>query len=107
MVWVRGPSSSTGRIARARINGQPEDLCGAAQPGAQFVQLQMREVQGAQAALIEGLSVRALAREPGGDGGLPVAENPFSHGRVQSFGQCRQYDCDPAREGVFRRYKGV
>jgi hypothetical protein len=34
------------------------------------------------------------ASEPGGDGGLTVAENPFSRRRVQSFGQCRQHDCD-------------
>jgi len=38
----------------ARIDGQPEpeDLCGAAQPGAYFVQLQMREVQVAEETIV-------------------------------------------------------
>jgi hypothetical protein len=67
---------------------QPEDLGGAAQPGSQFVQLQVRKVQVAEAALMEKLSVPASTREPGGDRGLSVAEDPFSCGRIQPFGQC-------------------
>jgi hypothetical protein len=86
MCCVRGPSSSTGRIARARINGQPEPqhLLRAAQPGAPFVQLEMREVEVAEAALMEDLSVSACASEPRGDGGLTVAEDPFGSGSIQS-----------------------
>jgi len=41
------------------IDGQPEpeDLVGAAQPGSEFVQLEMRDVETAEAALVKGLSV--------------------------------------------------
>src|SRR5215470_8304536 len=43
----------------ARIDGQPEPehLCGTAQPGAQFVQLQVREVEMAERAFVQDLSV--------------------------------------------------
>jgi hypothetical protein len=80
----------------ARIDGQPQPqhLFGAPQPGSQFVQLQVREMQVTEAALVQALSVLACAREPGGDGGLPVAEDPFGGGSVQPFGQCRQHDGD-------------
>ncbi len=36
---------------------QPEDLCGSAQPGSQFVQLETREVQVAEGAFMEVLSM--------------------------------------------------
>ena len=82
-----------------RIDGQPqpEHLSGAAQSGANFVQLQVREVQVAEAVLMEELSVLACASEPPGDGGLSVAEDPFSGGRVQSFGESRQHYGDLLR----------
>ena len=54
----------------------------------------MWEVEGAEAALMEGLSVLASACEPSRDGGLTVAENPFSGGGVQPFGEGRQHDGD-------------
>jgi hypothetical protein len=76
MCCVRGPSSSTGRSARARINGQPEHLLRAAQPGAPFVQLEVREPEGAEAALMEDPSMFACASEPRRDGGLPIALRP-------------------------------
>ena len=44
---------------------QPEHLCGAAQPSAQFVQLEMRELQGAKRALVQGLHVLASAGQKG------------------------------------------
>jgi hypothetical protein len=69
---------------------QPQHLCGAAQPGSKFVQLQVREVQVAEAALMEELSVPARTGEPGRDRGLSVAKNPFSRPRIEPFGQCRQ-----------------
>jgi len=68
---------------------QPEDLCGSAQPGSQLVQLEVREVQVAEAALMEELCVLACASEPGGNGGLSVAENPLSRRWVQPFSQRR------------------
>ncbi len=81
---MRGPSSSTGRIAREGIDGQPEpeDLFGAAQPGSSFVQLEMRDVEAAEAALMEDLSVPACASEPRGDGGLMVTEDPWGFASV-------------------------
>ena len=39
---------------------QPERLCSAAQPGAQFVQLEVRDLEIAEAALVQGLSVHGL-----------------------------------------------
>ncbi len=51
-----------GKNLRARINGQPQPLhlCRAAQPGSQFIQLQMREVEMAEETLAQGLSVHGL-----------------------------------------------
>ncbi len=48
---------------RARIESQPqpEHLTGAAQPGTNFIQLQVREMQMAEEALMQGLRVRARA----------------------------------------------
>src|SRR5262245_36931631 len=83
------------------IDGQPEpeDLSGTAQPGAEFVQLEMRDVEAAEAVLMEELSVPACAREPGGDGSLTIAENPFCGGRVQPFRQRREHHGDLLRRG--------
>jgi hypothetical protein len=52
---------------------QPEHLSGAAQPGAQFVQLQVWEVQMAEEALVQGVRVLASTRQPGGNSRLSVA----------------------------------
>jgi hypothetical protein len=64
---VRGPRWSAGRIAREGIDGQPEPehVCGAAQPGAQFVQLEVREPEMAEGALVQGLCVLASASQKG------------------------------------------
>lgn len=93
----------------AGVDGQPEpqDLLGIAQPGAQFIQLEVRELEMGEGALVQGLRVLTCAPEPGGDGGVSKAEDPFGRGRVQLFGQRREYHGDRAREGVFRRYRGV
>ena len=50
-----GAQIQHGQNLGARIDGQPEPehLCGAAQPCANFVQLQVRDVQVAEAALME------------------------------------------------------
>ena len=52
---------------REGIDGQPEPehLCGAAQPGAQFVQLEVREPQIAERALVQGLCVLPSASQKG------------------------------------------
>ena len=48
---------------------------------------------------MEELSVLACPSEPGGDGGLTVAEDAFGGGRIQSFGQRREHHCDLLRGG--------
>jgi hypothetical protein len=54
----------------AGVDGQPEPehVCGAAQPGVEFIQLQMREVQVAEIVLVQRLSMLPSAREPDRDG---------------------------------------
>jgi len=37
------------------------------------------------------------ASQPESDGGLMVAEDPFSGGRIETFGECRQHRCDLMR----------
>jgi len=84
-----------GKNLGAGINSQPQpqDLCGAAQPGSQFVQLQVREVQVAEAALVQGVCMPACTSEPGRDGSLTGAEDPRSRGRVKPFSQRREHHC--------------
>src|SRR6266849_1340389 len=86
---------------RERIDGQPEPdhLCGAAQPGSQLIQLEMWEPEVAEGALVQGLCVLASASQPGGDGGLPVAEDTLCSGRIQPFGERRQHHRDLLRGG--------
>src|SRR5947209_19436552 len=60
----------------ARINAQPEPLHlpMAAQPRAQFVELEVREPKMAEGPLVQGLRVLASTSQPGGNGGLSQAE---------------------------------
>ena len=44
---------------------------------------------------------------PGGDSGLPVAEDPLSGGKVQPFGECRQHHGDLVEEVVGRNERSV
>ena len=71
------------------INSQPEPqhLLGAAQPGAQFVQLDVWELEMQEEALVQGVCVLASTEEPGGNRGLSKAEDSFGGGRVEPFGQ--------------------
>jgi len=80
-----GAEMEHGENLRERIDGQPEPdhLCGAAQSGSQFVQLEMWEPEGAEGALVQGLCVLASASQPGSNRGLPVAEDTFCGGRIQ------------------------
>jgi hypothetical protein len=75
--------------------------------GAEFVQLEMRDGEAVEAALMEELSVPACTSEPGGDGRLPVAEDAFGGGRVEPFGQRRQHPCDLLRRGFQPVQRGV
>jgi hypothetical protein len=56
-----------GNHLAAGIDGEPEpeDLLGVAQPGAQFIQLEMREAQVAEETLVQGLRVSASAGQKG------------------------------------------
>ena len=73
-----GTQLEDGQKLGAGINRQPEPLhlYMAAQPRAQFVQLEVREPQMAEGPLVQRLSVLACAREPPRDGDLSGAENP-------------------------------
>ena len=81
---MRGPRWSTGRSARAGVDGQPQPqhVLRAVQPGSQFIQLEVRELEMAEEALVQDLCVRARASQPSGDGGLSVAEDTFGSGKV-------------------------
>jgi len=75
----------------AGVDGEPEPdhLFVAAQPGAQFVQLHVRELKVAERVRVQCLSVLASAREPSRDRGLSKAEDAFCSRRIQPFGQRR------------------
>jgi hypothetical protein len=98
-----------GKKLGASVDGQPqpEHLCGAAEPRAQFVQLQVREVEMAEGALVQGMCMFPSACQPGGDGGLSVAEDPFSGRKVQPFGECRQHYGDLVRGSFQTVQRGV
>lgn len=59
-----GTQREDGKNLRAGIYGQPEpqNLFGATEPRMQFVQLQVRQVQMAEEALVQGVRVLACAR---------------------------------------------
>jgi hypothetical protein len=79
MCWVRGPSSSTGRIlVRGSIaSHRKTDLLSAAEPCSQFVQLEVWEVEMAEGPLVQRLSVLACTSKPPHNRGLLKAEDPF------------------------------
>jgi len=64
-------------------------------------------MQMAEDALVQGVRVPACSSEPSRHRGLSKAKDPLCGGKVEPFGQSREHHGDPAREGVFRRYKGV
>jgi hypothetical protein len=47
------------------VSQRKTDLLGVAQPGAQFIQLEMREAQVAEETLVQGLRVSASAGQKG------------------------------------------
>ena len=83
-----------GKNLGARVDGQPEYLSGAAQPGAQFVQLEVREPEMAEAVLVQGPYMFPCTRQPRRDGGLSIAEDSRSGRRIQSFGERREHHGD-------------
>ena len=59
----------------------------------------------AEEALVQGLRMLACMGQPGRDGGLSKAEDPFSGRRVQSFGECSEHHGDLMR-GSFQTVQG-
>jgi hypothetical protein len=104
-----GTQMEDGKDLGEGIDGQPEPqhLLRAAEPGAQFIQLEVRELKMAEGALVQGLSVLASASQPGGDGGLPVAEDPLGGGSIQPFGERSQHHCYLVRGGFQTVQGGV
>ncbi len=92
---------------RERVDGQPEHLCMVAEACAQLVQLEVREPEMAEGALVQGQRVLTSSGQPGGNSRLPKAEDPLCGGWVQPFGQREIRTMATLEEGVFRRYKGV
>jgi hypothetical protein len=106
-VLCAGTKLKHGKNLGAGINGQPEPqhLRMAAEPGAQFVQLQVRELEMAEGAFVQDLCMFPSASQPGDDGGLPVAKDPFGRRSVKSFGQRRE-DHGDLRRGSFQTVQG-
>src|SRR5690349_13174203 len=92
MCCVRGPSACHRQKLGTRVDGQPKPLhlTMAAQPGSQFVQLDVWEVQVAEAALMQELRMLTRASEPPRDGRLTGAQDPRSRQRVEPFSQRRE-----------------
>ncbi len=56
-------------------------------------------MQGPKETLVQGLSMLASTRQPGGDGRLSVAEDPLCGGKVQPLGERCQHHGDLLRGG--------
>ena len=100
-------SPEESRVRGSMASQRKTNLVGAAQPGAQFVQLQMWEPQIGEGTLMQALGVLTCAREPGDAGSLSKAKDSRSRGRIQPFGQRVIRTMATWCEGVFRRYNGV
>ena len=84
-----GTKVEDGNYLREGVDGQPQPqyVCGAAQPGAQFVQLEVWEPEMARWERSCKVCACSPARvRKAGDGGLTVAEDPCCGGRVQPKG---------------------
>jgi len=86
---------------------EPEHLSGAAQPGSQFVQLEVRDLEEAKEALMQSLSVYASTGQPSSDGVLMVAEDTLCGRGIQPFSERRQHHCDLVRRGFQTVQGGV
>ncbi len=84
-----------------RIDGhpEPEHMRPAAQPRAQFVELDVGQVEIVKDAVVERGTVLAGARHPGGDGGVPMAKHAPGGGKREPFRQRGEHHCNPLRCG--------
>ncbi len=85
---------------------KPQNLLGAAQPGTQLVQLQVREMKMAEDVLVQGVRVPGCSSESSRHRGLLKAKDPFCGGR-SNLSTRAESTTATCCEGVFRRYKEV
>jgi hypothetical protein len=105
-----GASLEDGQNLGAGINRQPEPehVLRAAQPGSQFIQVEVWELQMAEGPLVQRLSMLPSASQPRRDGGLTGALRPARPRKGPGLRPARDpHHGHPAREGVCRRDKGV
>ena len=104
-----GTELEDGKKLRRGVETQPKPLHlrMAAQPRAQFIQLDMREPEMGEETFMQGVCMRACARQPGGDRGLSKAEN--SRGREIGSSPSARAESTMATwyEGVLSRYRAV
>jgi len=76
-----------------RIDGhpEPEDVGTAAEPGAQFIELDVRQMQALENAVVEHGSVLPSAGQPGGDCGMAVAKDPYCRRDIHPFCERSQH----------------
>ncbi len=95
-----------------RIDGHPEpqDLCVAAQPRAQFIELQMGEHKVAEGALMQRLGMGSRPHQPACDRGMSNTKDAFRRRDIQSFRQGTQHQghtirrrCEPIQLRVEAR----
>ncbi len=100
-----GTQLENGQKFGAGIDNQPQPLHLrlAAQPGSEFIELEVWEPQMAEGAFVQELRVLASACQPGGDGGLTVTEDPEGFGWVEPFGQRSEHH----RDRTGRRFQSV
>jgi hypothetical protein len=79
-----GTQLEDGKKLGAGIDGkpEPEHVFGAAEAGAQFVQLEVREVEMEEEPLVQSVRVFTSTAQPGRARGLSKAEDPLGGGRV-------------------------
>jgi hypothetical protein len=70
------------------------------QPGANFVELDVREGEIPQPVVVERRAVFARSREPGRDGGVPMTEHAHRGGDIQPFSQSREHFTDALGRGL-------
>ena len=73
-----GTEMEHGQNLRTGVDDQPEPqhLGTTAEPGSEFVQLQVREVELAEKVLVQGVRMLTRTGQPGGNGGLSKALRP-------------------------------
>jgi hypothetical protein len=70
---------------------EPEHVRSIAQSRAQFIKLQMRELEAMEPVVMQARAVLPGSREPGGDRRMPMAEDAHRGGDTEPFRQGRQH----------------